>query len=246
MRVNLEIRSWIFLSHASADLPVVRKIRNYLEDQGAAPLMFHLLALKDPEEFWPIIRREIETRNFFLLCDSPAARKSDWVRREKEAVDKLRAFKPVRVERIDITSGKMDETTLDALDELVRKTRVFLYYNVPFRQMIEPYQVFMEEAGFEVSDISPRNFFLNDSVEEEVSVEEMLKKRFIVYFCYSGQDRMMSPLDDALMSASDRAIFVFLDEPPIDHPGLNSPRVVRAWEDEINAPNELIRIMMSD
>src|SRR5262245_21003171 len=46
-------RAWIFVSHASADLANVRKVRNYLEEKGAAPLLFHLRALTNPTEFWP-------------------------------------------------------------------------------------------------------------------------------------------------------------------------------------------------
>jgi hypothetical protein len=38
-----ESNAWIFVSHASADLKMVRQARNYLEDKGAAPLLFHLI-----------------------------------------------------------------------------------------------------------------------------------------------------------------------------------------------------------
>lgn len=241
MNEGRRFNSWIFISHSSADLSVVRRIRNYLEEQGAAPLLFHLLALEDPEEFWPIIQREIEARNFFLLCDSPAARASDWVRREKETVERLRAFKPVRVERLDVSTGEVDPLALDAL---VRKTRVFTYHNVPFRHMIDPYIAYLSEAGFEVADISPQRFFTGGLEHVEESVEEMLKQRFIVYFCWSGSDRTASPFDDALMSARDETIFVFLDEPPDDHPGLSARLTLRAWEDPQNAPGGLIEMMM--
>jgi len=47
--------AWIFVSHASKDLANVRKVRNYLEDKGAAPLLFHLKAMRTPEQFWPLI-----------------------------------------------------------------------------------------------------------------------------------------------------------------------------------------------
>ena len=235
--------SWIFISHASADLPVVRGIRNYLEDKGAAPLLFHLLALKDPEEFWPIVQREIEARNFFLYCDSPAAQKSDWVRREIDAVERLRAFKPVRVERIDVSSGAAD---VEVLDELVRKTRVYVHHNVPYRGMVEPFARFLSDTGFQVQDISPRNILSGDAMSDGASVEDMLKKRFIVHFAWSGADAVVSPMDDALMSARDETVIVFLDQPPDDHPGLEARRVVRAWEDPRNAPNRLLSLMMRE
>lgn len=237
--------AWIFVSHASSDLKAVRKVRNYLEDKGAAPLLFHLKALEDPEDFWPIIQREIEARNFFLYCDSPAAKASPWVQREKEAVERLRDHKPIRVEQIDVSSGDMD---LDTLDALVRKTQVFVHHNVPFRHMIEPFEAYMRKAGFRVADISPRRFLTDDRFSSGVSVDELLKKRFIVYFCYNGMDSQRSWLDDqiSLQSKLDQTVFVFMDEPSFDHPGLSARRVVRAWENPGRAPNRLIQVMMSN
>lgn len=67
---------WIFVSHASEDLPRVREVRNYLEANGASPLLFHLLALDDPAEFWPLIEREITVRNFFLHCETNVSSRS--------------------------------------------------------------------------------------------------------------------------------------------------------------------------
>ncbi len=64
--------AWIFVPHASDDLQRYES-RNYLESKGASPLLFHLKALSQPEEFWPIIEREIAARNFFLYCQSAIA-----------------------------------------------------------------------------------------------------------------------------------------------------------------------------
>jgi hypothetical protein len=55
-------RAWVFVSHSSKDLVQVRQVRNYLEERDASPILFHLLALQAPEEFWPLIDREIEAR----------------------------------------------------------------------------------------------------------------------------------------------------------------------------------------
>ena len=97
-----EKSAWIFVSHASADLPQVRQVRNYLESQGGAPLLFHLRALVQPEEFWPIIEREILARNFFLYCESPNAERSDWVQRERRTVEELGKQRKVRVGSIRV------------------------------------------------------------------------------------------------------------------------------------------------
>ncbi len=38
-------RTLIFVSHASADIKMVRQVRNYLEERDTIPLLFHLVAL---------------------------------------------------------------------------------------------------------------------------------------------------------------------------------------------------------
>ena len=86
-------RAWVFVSHSSKDLARVRQVRNYLERKGASPILFHLRALQDPEDFWPLIKKEIAARNFFLYCESPAAAASEWVQREREVVEAVRREK---------------------------------------------------------------------------------------------------------------------------------------------------------
>jgi hypothetical protein len=99
---------WVFVSHASADLPKVREVRNFMEERGAGPLLFHLRSLTSPEKFWPLIKQEIEARNFFLLCDSEAARASRWVQREREAVAKIGRTRPIRVGRVSLDADEID------------------------------------------------------------------------------------------------------------------------------------------
>jgi len=76
-------KAWVFVSHSSLDIAKVLEVRNYLEECSAAPLLFHLVSIKKPEEFWPLIKKEIAARNFFLLCDSKNARRFEWVARER-------------------------------------------------------------------------------------------------------------------------------------------------------------------
>ncbi len=55
MEVASKPGTWIFVSHSSEDMKAVRVVRNYLEEKGASPLLFHLMALTTAEEFWPLI-----------------------------------------------------------------------------------------------------------------------------------------------------------------------------------------------
>jgi hypothetical protein len=95
----------------------------YLEPKDAAPLLFHLKALTDPAEFWPLIEREIRARNFFLYCESPAAQASDWVKRKREAVEAARRERPIRIGEVRVDRSEIDATQLD---DFLSKIRVFL------------------------------------------------------------------------------------------------------------------------
>ncbi len=101
-------KAWVFVSHSSADIVKVRKVRNFLEEHNAGPLLFHLISLTKPEEFWPLIEREISERNFFLFCDSKNARKSEWVLRERQTIKHYSALKPIRVGRTNLDNPEID------------------------------------------------------------------------------------------------------------------------------------------
>jgi hypothetical protein len=79
-----------------------------MEERGAAPILFHLRALTGPEKFWPLIEQEISARNFFLLCNSEAARASPWVQREWEVVRKVPNQRAIRVGHIDLDKDALD------------------------------------------------------------------------------------------------------------------------------------------
>lgn len=57
-----------------------------LEDYGMRPIMFFLKCLNEEKEIDNLIKREIDCRTRFILCDSPNARKSLWVQKEVEYI----------------------------------------------------------------------------------------------------------------------------------------------------------------
>jgi hypothetical protein len=147
MPKNNEWKSWIFVSHASADLANVRRVRNLLEERGASPLLFHLMALEDPDEFWPIIEREIRARNFFLYCESNAAELSSWVSKERSAVEKARLEYPKSIGTIRVDGPEIDE---HAIDEFLARTRVFPSFTHRERARVAPFLSALRLAGFAV------------------------------------------------------------------------------------------------
>ena len=144
---NSDHHAWIFVSHASDDLARVREVRNYLENKGASPLLFHLRALADPEEFWPLIEREIAARNFFLYCQSAAAEEREWVRRERAAVEAASKKRSIRIDSIRVDQSELQTAKLDAF---LAKTRVFPSFSHRDRETVRPFLLAMERAGFQV------------------------------------------------------------------------------------------------
>ena len=117
---NKEI--WIFLSHSNEDYEKVRRVRNMLEEDGLRPIMFFLKCLNDHDEIDDLIKREIDCRTRFILCDSPNARKSDWV---KEEVNYIKS-KDKSFEIIDLSQS--DEIIKKQLKEFKAKTNLFFSY----------------------------------------------------------------------------------------------------------------------
>jgi hypothetical protein len=144
-----ESTPWIFVSHASADLHQVRRVRNYLEDKGASPLLFHLKGLTQAQEFWPLIEREIRARNFFLYCESEAAERSEWVQREREVVEMARRERPIRVSQVRVDTGDLDWPILDSF---LSRTRVFVNYADSDSSLVEPFVTALKSAGFVTFD----------------------------------------------------------------------------------------------
>ena len=117
--------AWIFLSHSSKDWNEVRRIRNFLEEKGHRPLVFFLKCLTDHSELDGLIKREIEARTWFLLCDSQNARESRWVQAEAAFIKELEGKYH---ETIDLKEAI--ETQLERVERLCRRATVFLASSV--------------------------------------------------------------------------------------------------------------------
>ena len=135
---------WVFLSHSNKDYEKVRQIRNLLEEQNLRPLMFFLQCLNDDDEINELIKREIDCRTRFILCDSEEARKSKWVQREVEYIKS----KDRMYETIDL-SKSLDEIKED-LQQFITKTRIFVSYNREEIALAKEFALRMSKYDFSV------------------------------------------------------------------------------------------------
>lgn len=122
---------WVFLSHSNKDYEKVRQVRNLLEEQSLRPLMFFLHCLNDDDEIDSLIKREIDCRTRFILCDSENARKSHWVQKEVEYIKSQNRI----CETIDL-SKSLDEI-MSTLQDFINKTKIFISYNREEHELAE-------------------------------------------------------------------------------------------------------------
>lgn len=95
---------WVFLSHSHNDYDKVIQVRNMLEKRKFKPLMFFLKCLEHDTEIDSLIKREIDCRYRFILCDSANAQASKWVQEEVRYItqDKKRYYETVNLDTMSI------------------------------------------------------------------------------------------------------------------------------------------------
>lgn len=142
--MNSDKEIWVFLSHSNKDYEKVRQVRNILEEQDLRPLMFFLHCLNDDDEIDELIKREIDCRTRFILCDSEEARKSKWVQREVEYIKS----KDRMYETIDL-SKSLNEIK-DDLQQFITKTRIFVSYNREEVALAKEFALRMSKYDFSV------------------------------------------------------------------------------------------------
>ncbi len=114
---------YVFISHSHQDIKEVRKIRNVMEEHGFEPLCFYLRCLSDDDEIEGIIKREIDSREWFVYIDSANARKSKWVQKEREYIKNLGDKK---ILEIDLDCNDAESIS----DKIMKSMRVFVSYSI--------------------------------------------------------------------------------------------------------------------
>lgn len=142
--------SWIFLSHSSADIATIRKIRNQFEANGKNPLAFHLKCLQtDTEagcrELEDLIKREIDARDWFVFCESEAANNSQYVQMEKDYV--IQAGKK-KIWTLDLSLSTDEQ--LKMVDRICSQVNIFLSYRKKDRRIAAAMQQALSEKDFDV------------------------------------------------------------------------------------------------
>jgi len=201
------------------------------------------MALTDPEEFWPIIEREIQARSFFLYCESPAAEASPWVQREREAVEAARRGHPKRVGRIRVDQPEIDQASLD---EFLSKTRVFLSFAQQDRDAVAPFMDVLNTVGFSIAaDLSNfTDFTPGDLVLQEL--QHAAAEGWVVAFLSDAslQNRWVQREISYAMALGAKFVPVLLDRielPPL----LARLQTIDGFSQPATAPAELAKVLLS-
>lgn len=135
---------YVFISHSHQDIVKVRQIRNAMEEEGYEPLCFYLKCLTDEDEIEGLIKREIDAREWFVYVDSPNARASEWVRKEREYISSIGSKQIITID-LD-SSGSMD----DVAQKLIRGLRVLVVCGDPDLPMAQKLQQVFAEKDMQV------------------------------------------------------------------------------------------------
>lgn len=115
---------WVFVSHSNKDFEAVRKVRNLLEEWRFRPLLFFLKCLDQDKEVSDLIKREIECRTRFLLCESENTNNNNgWVQKEVAYIKSLDR-------RCDVINlNDPDDSIYQSLDLFRRNSTIFLSHS---------------------------------------------------------------------------------------------------------------------
>ena len=141
------VTSWVFLSHSNEDYDKVAVLRDMLEEQKKRPIMFYLKCMENPayrKELERLLKREIDAREQFILCDSENARKSEWVQEEVKYIKS----KGRKYQTIDIDADP--KLIRRAVTDFVNRDKVFISYSRSDYTWAQTVKEVLKQKGFSV------------------------------------------------------------------------------------------------
>ena len=153
---NIEEGFWVFVSHSTKDFERVRLVRNALEDSGFRPILFYLKCLENENEVNDLLKREIDARKRFILCDSPNAQASKFVQSEVDYIKKQqRMYEIVDLSSIDLNSDSLQDDILQLIKPFRVRTNVYLSYNYyNDKELVQLISGNLSLQGFKSTDIA--------------------------------------------------------------------------------------------
>ncbi|MGO4882323.1 MAG: toll/interleukin-1 receptor domain-containing protein [Bryobacteraceae bacterium] len=204
--------AWVFVSHSHKDLSKVREIRDALERLGHKPLLFYLKCLEDDSAELPdLLRREIEARNVFLLCDSEHSRLSKWVQDEKEII---RAMEGKIYEEVNLEEG-IDEY-LRTVTRLSRRATIFLSYSVRDSDVARRIADRLRQEEYQVFDVQSIQAGGNFAAQISSAIDEAARRGFVLVLLSNSaaESRFVQQEVQYAFSIKSAVVPVIVDDAP--------------------------------
>lgn len=167
---------WVFLSHSHKDYEKVSFLRNLLEKEGYRPIMFYLKCLDDNSEIDNLIKREIDCRAYFILCDSLNSRLSKWVQEEENYIkSKGRIYEIINIEA--------DTNQIQAaISRFQHRTSAFISYSRLDNKMAKIIEHALNVNGY-TTFVDMNNNFLESSLVStlENTITKHSNEGFVIF-----------------------------------------------------------------
>ena len=189
----MDNRIYIFISHSHQDIDDVRVIRNYLESlEGGEPILFFLLSQTDKDKITSLIEQEINSRIWFIVCDSENARKSTWVQSEVEYAKKIGKHNIININLKEAVinhelTPEYKEKLRVAFEKFKRLTNIFISYSRKDYPIVKQIIDYLNKFGihlFTYDDFMMGNIF--ESIENRIA-ESACVLSFLNDFTYVQQ-----------------------------------------------------------
>lgn len=165
---------WVFLSHSHNDYDKVILVRNMLEKRKFKPLMFFLKCLENDTEIDSLIKREIDCRYRFILCDSANAQASKWV---QEEVRYIKEEKKRYCETVNLDTMSIEQVNAQ-LQKFEQRSTVVILYSKDRENGIKP--VIEELLAYDMKIQIGKLEDLTQDVNSMEVLEELTKDGFVV------------------------------------------------------------------
>lgn len=141
----------------------MRRVRNFFEKKGHNPIMFFLKSISEDHEINELIKREIDARNWFVLCDSENAKKSKWVQSEVEYIKSLSGKK-----YFHLNVEEPWEKQQNQISQISREVSVFLSSSSKDMELVRSLYEELIKMDFGV-------IFSNENIKPGMNVVESIK-----------------------------------------------------------------------
>ena len=168
--------AWVFISHSNKDFAKVRRVRNEFEETGHRPILFFLKSMDDDlDRALYLIKREIDAREWFMLCDSENAKDSKIVQEEVKYIESL---KDKVNERLDLRAPWEEQKK--KIHALAIRSTVFISFSARDGEIAKEIAKKLLEQGFGVFD--PHSLESGNDYLSRISVEisEAVKRGFFL------------------------------------------------------------------